>query len=360
MVTVPSLSLRDYTEGSPATRIRFLLDLEDALRVIGFVRFRDHGIPPRLLKEFYELLRVFFVDWSEEMRMRFEQRGNGRQRGYGPLLCEHAKGTNQHTQPDGKCFFSTGVVLTRDHPRYTEIPPNIYPEIPNFRRINDTVYRNLMRVANVIFRAVSEILGMGPDWLPNICKSGDCMNRGLYYPGTRTMPSLARARAAVLETQWRDDKIDVTEEMKELLHMLKEGEVPQGTQRSHKHTDIDVGTILPRASAKGLVAITRTGEHVAISGSDDEVMYQNGDTTEDFSGGYLLSAEHYVKNPDVDPEEDRINDVVFLHADRDEQIDIVPTMLEHATKSVNPMTERKKLITRLHEIGHVDIPMPER
>lgn len=359
MLTVPSLSLRAYTEGSPATRIRFLLELEEALRVIGFVRFSDHGIPPKLLKEFYELLRVFFVDWSEEMRMRYEQRGNGRQRGYGPLGCEHAKGTNEFSAFDKKLFLSTGVALLPDHPRFKEIAVNTYPEIPNFRRFNDEVYRNIMRVANIIFGAVSEILGMGPTWLRDICKSGDCMQRGLYYPGTKNLPALARARGFVLEQQWRDDKVDVTPEMTELLRMLKDGVVPKDVRRSHKHTDIDVGTILPRASAKGLVAVTRSGEEVEITGDENEVLYQNGDTTEDFSGGYLLSAEHYVKDPD-DPEIDRINGVCFLHADRETWIDIVPPMRGVATKSVTLGTERWKLITRLHEIGHTGIPMPER
>jgi hypothetical protein len=209
-----------------------------------------------------------------------------------------------------------------------------------------------MRVMNIIFAAVSEILGMGPEWLPNICKSGDCMQRGLYYPGARNLPNLARQRAAVLKGQWKVDNLEITPEMQHVLNTLEEGVVPQGTMRSHRHTDIDVGTILPRASAKGLFAIARSGEHVAISGDDNEVMYQNGDTTEDFSGGYLLSAQHYVKNPLEMPEEDRINAVLFGHADRGTWVDIVPTMRRCATKSVTPATERRKLILRLQNARH--------
>ncbi len=292
--------------------------------------------------------------------MVYEQRNNGRQRGYGPLGCEHAAGTNAFTEFDTKCFLSTGVALEPNHTRFAEIAVNTYPEIPTFRRVNDEVYQNIMRVMNIIFAAVSEILGMGPEWLPNICKSGDCMQRGLYYPGTRNLPNLARQRAAVLKGQWKVDNLEITPEMEHLLKMLEDGVVPQGTMRSHRHTDIDVGTILPRASAKGLFAIARSSEHVAISGDDNEVMYQNGDTTEDFSGGYLLSAQHYVKNPLEMPEEDRINAVLFGHADRGTWVDIVPTMRRCATKSVTPATERRKLILRLHEIGHTSIPLPER
>lgn len=358
-LTVPSLSLLDYTEGSPRTRIHFLMELEDALHEIGFVRFRDHGIPPQLLQEFYELLRVFFVDWSEEKRMELEQRDNGYRRGYGPLGCERTKGTNELSGFDKKCFLSTGVALSPDHPHFKEIPVNIYPDIPNFRRINDEVYRTIMRAAQIIFRAVSEILNMGPDWLPRICANGDCMQRGLYYPGTKSLPNLARVRAAVLNRQWRSEQTDITPKLSALLSTLKKGEAPKGSLHSRKCTDIGVGVILPRANATGLVAISRSGDKVKITGDESEVLYQNGDTIEDLSGGYLRSAEHYV-GEHGDPEADRIGSACFLRANGDTWIDIVEPMHRHASKSVTPATELRKFIMRLHEMGHTTIPMPNR
>lgn len=360
MSIIPSLSLRDFTHGSPATRLAFLLDLERALREIGFVRFRDHGIAQELLEQYYNLLKIFFVEWPETERMIFEQHWNGRQRGYGPLGCEHAAGTNEFTEFDLKCFFSTGVALRPGHPRFDEIPVNVYPNIPNFRRITDMVYEELLRIKRQIFSAISVILGMPPDYLVQISESGDNMLRGLYYPGTKNLPALARERARVIREQCEKGNIPIPEAQMEMVRQLENGTVPPGVTRSGRHTDIDMGTILPRASAKGLVAVTRSGAEVPVSGDYQEVLFQTGDTLEDMSGGYLLSAVHRVDMPTESPEEDRINGVMFCHADRGYWVDVLESMREHATKSVNPATERRKLILRLHEIGHTGIPMPER
>ena len=352
---VLSLSLDDYTRGLPKARFRFLSRMEEGLYEVGFLRYRDHGIDNELLARYYEMLRIFFVEWTEKQRMQMEQAFNGRQRGYGPFACEHAAGTDEFTGFDRKTFFSLGTALDPSHPRFDEIAVNIYPDIPGFRRVADEVYEQISRARKIIFAAKSEILGMGPDWLPRVCESGDNMFRALYYPGPEQLPKVCRDRAEFLRQEKPPEDEERRAKFEALVAALEKGELPPDSSGSGAHTDIDVGTILPRASAKGLWAETRSGTKIAVHGDGTEILYQTGDTTEDMSGGYLRSAVHGVDNDD-----ERISAVCFGHADRAHWVDIVPPMRAHATKSVTPATERRKLILRLHEIGHTGLPLPPK
>ncbi len=355
MDDVLSLSLDDYVRGLPKARLRFLLGMEEGLYEVGFLRYRDHGIENDLLTAFYKMLRVFFVEWSEQQRMLMEQIDNGRQRGYGPFGCEHAAGTDEFTGFDRKMFYSLGIALEPGHPRFDEIAVNVYPDIPGFRRVADAVYAQISRARKIIFAAKSEILGMGPEWLPRVCESGDNMFRGLYYPGPEQLPKVCRDRAEFLKKEKPPEDAERRTKFEALLAALEKGELPPDSSGSGAHTDICVGTILPRASAKGLWAQTRSGAKIAVHGDGTEILYQNGDTTEDMSGGHLRSAVHGVENDD-----ERISGVCFGHADRAHWVDVVPPMREHASKSVTAATERRKLILRLHEIGHTGLPLPPK
>ena len=122
--SIPTLDLREYTEGDAGSRGGFVQKMGEALEDIGFFALTGHGIPLDDINRAYNVSEDFF-NLEETTKMNSNQDGN--QRGFVPFGVEHAK---DNPAPDLKEFWQTGRVLPADHPLIDEYPKNIWPNAP--------------------------------------------------------------------------------------------------------------------------------------------------------------------------------------------------------------------------------------
>ncbi len=91
MENLAVVDLRDFLEGNPESRHRFVEALGQAFAEIGFVIVENHLVPPSLQKAMYEKVEAFFA-LPMEVKARYIVPGTAGQRGYTPPDQEHAKG----------------------------------------------------------------------------------------------------------------------------------------------------------------------------------------------------------------------------------------------------------------------------
>lgn len=87
---VPTLSLRDYTHGSPAQKEKFTAELFSGIKDYGFIVLKDHPIDATLLDQSYKILQKFY-ELPAEVKKAYISSAGGGQRGYTPFGTEHAK-----------------------------------------------------------------------------------------------------------------------------------------------------------------------------------------------------------------------------------------------------------------------------
>ena len=80
-----------------------------------------------------------------------------------------------------------------------------------------------------------------------------------------------------------------------------------------EHTDIDLFTILPKATEEGLEVQLPNGEWLPVSVKGDAFIINGGDFLEIFSNGYLRSARHRVMAPRGNSDVERYSMVFFAH-----------------------------------------------
>ena len=88
--SIPSIDFRLATSSSEDERQRFVQEVGDALKDIGFFALTHHGIPRSLVDATYEQCDAFF-DLDEATKRTYLQPDIGHQRGYTAFGVEHAK-----------------------------------------------------------------------------------------------------------------------------------------------------------------------------------------------------------------------------------------------------------------------------
>lgn len=76
------------------------------------------------------------------------------------------------------------------------------------------------------------------------------------------------------------------------------GDEAPGAVRAAAHEDIDLLTILPAATAKGLEVMDKAGDWYALECDPSCLIINSGDMLQECSGGYFQSTTHRVVNPD--------------------------------------------------------------
>ena len=275
--SIPTLDLREYTGGDPASRDAFVQKMGEALEDIGFFALSGHGIPLEDIQAAYDRSEVFFNQPDAE-KMRWNQPGN--QRGYVPFGVEHAK---DNPAPDLKEFWQTGRVLPDDHPLKEEYPVNIWPGA-DFEAAIDGLYRQMDALSLTLLEICSLYLDKPADWLPEMAQHGNTILRVLHYPALGP-------------------------------------DVPEGAVRSAQHEDINFITLLVGASADGLEVMDHDGEWIAVEGNHEHIIVDSGDMLQNLTNGLFKAVTHRVINP-PDATSDRYSMPLFTHP-RDE-IDLTP------------------------------------
>ena len=312
--SIPTLDLREYTEGDAVSREGFVNKMGEALEDIGFFALSGHGIPLDDISRAYEVSETFF-DMDDGTKMRWNQDGN--QRGYVPFGVEHAK---DNPAPDLKEFWQTGRTLPEGHTLKAEYPTNIWPtgDCPEFGPAVDGLYIQMEILSRTLLEICSQYLEMGPNWLPDMAIDGNTILRVLHYPA------------------------------------LGE-DVMEGAVRSAQHEDINFITLLVGASADGLEVMDHDGGWIAVEGNHEHIIVDSGDMLQNLTNGLFKAVTHRVINP-PDATSDRYSMPMFTHPRDDVDLTPRPEFIERTGGEVlyPSISAGEYLRRRLIEIGLIE------
>ena len=308
----PSIDFRLALSGDEGERARFVSEVGDALRDIGFFALTHHGIPRALVDDTYAKCDAFF-DLDEPTKRTYLQPDIGHQRGYTAFGVEHAK---DNPAPDLKEFWQTGRPYPGDGtvPTY---PQNVWPttHVAGFQATTETLFSSMETLAQHLLSACSTYLGMPEDWLPNMSHHGNTIMRMIHYP-------------------------PLDESM------------PEGAVRSAAHEDINFITLLVTATADGLEVMDHDGSWIQVQGDQDAIIVDSGDMLQNLTNGLFKSTTHRVVNP-KDSNTRRYSMPMFVHPRN--EIDLTPhpdfVAMTGGQANYASITAGDYLHQRLKEIG---------
>lgn len=310
--TIPVVDLKKFTEGSVEERAAFVEKLGKAFHEIGFVGVINHGIPKKLVDDFYDSAKRFFAEPVSTKR-KYEIEGLAGQRGYTSFGKEHAK---QSEVADLKEFFQIGQTVPQDDPFKSRYPDNVQvAEVPEFSELGDELYRAFERAGGELLRAIAINLDLGEYYFDDKIQKGNSILRAIHYPPIR-----------------------------------KE---PESAIRAEQHEDINLITLLVGASAGGLELLNMNNEWMPIVPEEDEIVINVGDMLQRLTNNYLKSTTHRVVNP---PREEwhkpRLSIPFFLHPRSEMDLTCLDKCVtaDHPL-AYQPITAGEYLDERLREIG---------
>ena len=301
-ITIPEVSLTDYTNGDKA---KFIETLGHAYRTVGFIAVKNHGINQSLIKEFYDNVESFF-QLDTTTKTKYEINGLNGQRGYTSFGKEHAKGSDQ---PDLKEFWQFG------NPVLTE-PANIQTsELPDFNSIGENLFNQFYNTGSTLLKAIALYLNLDENYFQEYIENGNSILRAIHYP-------------------------PITQE-------------PKSAVRAEAHEDINLITLLVGASADGLELLDRNGQWQKVSAPEGYIIVNVGDMLQRLSNNVLRSTTHRVVNP---PKElwgsHRYSIPFFLHPNSDMSLACLDGCITADNpKQYDDITAGEYLHQRLVEIG---------
>jgi isopenicillin N synthase-like dioxygenase len=298
-IRIPVVDMQDFY--NPEKQEQFLSTMYDAMTDIGFFAVRNTGVNGEVIKTAYAQAETFFKSDPTFKATCYLKELNG-QRGFVPG--ERAKG---ESAKDCKEFYHIG----RER--------NIWPAQEGFKEALTTLYSELEKYAIPLQEAIILTINrkIPLDFFHQMTKEGDSLLRALYYP-------------ALSESQFSQPNSPLF--------------------WAAAHTDIDLLTILPFATAQGLQVFVH-GEWLNVTVPDDAFIINVGDMLENLSNGLFKSARHRVlaQNPD----QDRFSMVFFLHPTPHSEIGPLPECIEltGGVQRYAPGTRDEFLWERLLELN---------
>ena len=285
-MTILEVDLLRFETGDRAARDAVVDGVIRSLAT-GFVYVR-HDLSSAFLDTCYAHLERFFrlPDARKARLHRPELRG---QRGYTGRLIEIAAGADT---PDWKETLNWGEAAPPGHPlgaRHPDrYPPPLLPEAdcPGITQDLMQFHREMLALQRRFLRIVARGLGAHDDYFEGMTRNGATLTRAAHYP--------PMAEAPDREHVWADE-----------------------------HGDINLVTILPRATARGLQVRSDDGWVEAVPPEGAAVL-NTGMMLEHVSNGRLPTGIHRVV---ADPDErgDRIAVVQFCHPTPDTILAPLPT-----------------------------------
>ena len=306
-IRISVLDMKDYYDASK--RDAFLDTLYEAMRSVGFFAVRNSGVDAKVISKAYAQAEKFFKQDAEYKALSSKKELNG-QRGF--VAGEVAK---SHKRKDKKEFYHIA--------RESSQPANIWPDQPGFKEALTLLYNELERYVIPLQQAIVETINhhsslqLDPDLLNHTTKTGDSLLRALYYPAM--------------------DREEVSAE-------------PSTLYWAAPHTDIDLLTILPYATAKGL-QLELDGQWLNVVVPEDAFIVNIGDMLRNLSNGLFVSARHQVVAQET--HKDRFSMVFFVHPYDTAPLDPLPACIEltGGVQRYAPGTRNEFLWERLLELN---------
>jgi len=241
----------------------------------GFVYVR-HDVPEDVIDRAYGLLRDFF-HLPEDVKARYVAPGSMGQTGYTGLLVETAASRDV---PDWKEMLNWGLELPEGHPLRRKYPhrfmERVFPDdaVPGIEAALSLLWDSFQDVQRRSLRIIATGLGAHPSYFEGMLKDGPTLCRAIRYPPMPDAPG--------------------------------DGHVWAG-----EHEDINLTTVLPRATAPGLqVRIgDRWADAIAPPGS---AILNTGMMLARVTNGRIAAGPHRVVAPPGATEE-RFSVVQFCH-----------------------------------------------
>jgi isopenicillin N synthase-like dioxygenase len=279
---IPVVDMNDFY--TLENRETFLNTLYDAMSTVGFFAVRNTGVNAAVIKEAYAQAETFFKSSPEFKASCFKEGVKG-ERGFVPG--ETAKGNKIK---DFKEFYHFG--------REGALPPNVWPQQMGFKNAIMNLFEELEQYVVPLQEAIIATINLHSttqiplDYLNQTTKEGQSLLRSAYYPA-------------------------MSEEM---INNLDE---PQDWAAAH--TDIDLLTILPFATEKGL-QVEVDGEWLNVVVPADAFIVNIGDMLQNLTNGLFKSATHRVRA--LEPNKDRFSMVFFVHPTDETPLDPLPACIE--------------------------------
>lgn len=303
--TLPVLSLADQPD-------RLSRALGDSFSRFGFALVRDHGMDAALVARGWRLTEQFFALPEAEKRQHLVP-GQAGARGYTPFGVEIAKDGRAH---DLKEFWHVGRDLPEGHPLAAVMPPNVWPDLPEFRETFTALFAEFDRVGGVLLSRIARFLGLPADWFDAVVADGNSVLRLLHYP-----PVDAPAAGAI---------------------------------RAGAHEDINLITLLLGAEEAGLELLAKDGRWLPVAPPPGAIVVNIGDMLQRLTNHALPSTTHRVRNPAGERSAfSRYSMPFFLHPRSDFTIRTLPQCIapDNPDRYPEPITADAYLQERLREIG---------
>ncbi len=255
----------------------------------GFV-YCDTDLSESLLDDAYGMLQTFF-ELDADRKDAWTVPGTHGQAGYTGLLVETAATSDV---PDWKEMLNWGPTVPEGHPLRRKYPHRFHdpvlPEadVPGITEVLTEFHDRVLDLQRRFLRIIAIGLGADEQFFDSLLTDGPVLNRAIRYPPMSAAPA------------------------------AEDGTAPH--EWAGAHADINLTTVLPRATTKGLQVETGSdGEQVWIDAvpPEEHVIINTGIMLERLSNGIIPSGWHRVV-ADPDPvsgnaDGERYSVVQFCH-----------------------------------------------
>ena len=256
MVTILDVDLLAFERGGRAERAAVVDGVMRSLAT-GFV-YVAHDLPSAVIDEAYGMLDAFFALPSHRKDAYIVPGANG-QSGYTPMMTETAASA---AVPDFKEMLNWSEPAPAGHPLRRRYPhrygPPVLPErdVPGVAEMLLAFHAAMLDVQRRVLRVIAAGVGVDGGFFDAVLENGATLTRAIHYPPMRTVAEDGPVWAA-------------------------------------EHGDINLITMLPRATAPGLQVSTADGwvDAVAPPGS---AIINTGMMLEHLTNGAIGSGIHRV------------------------------------------------------------------
>lgn len=282
-----------------------------AFRDIGFVFVRTPGTTEILPEIFTEFRKLFSLPM--EVKRKYARPELFYQRGWTPPFTEMAIACRGKGLPDAKENWFIGPEIDSLESDIWKIFPehyisNIWPEeVPGFKPAMRRLYSSLRVCGTDVLRAVAIYMGKPRDYFDEMTRDSPTVLRAIHYPPVRPE---------------------------------QVGKIVWGCM----HTDINLATVLPASTYKGLWIRRRDGKWIPGNAPEKCVIAQAADMLQYLTAREFVSAWHEVRAPEHPTVEGRLSAALFIHARSD-------VVFDPGNKRFPPITAGDLLLKRLKEIG---------
>lgn len=320
---IPTVRPADFYSPDPEIRRKYEETVMNALTDIGFVFVETPEIFTSL-PEVYDASKAFF-DLPEEVKLTYARPDIHYQRGYTPLreetsiFCLH-RGPNKSRLPDEKENLFFGPDLPEDHHLRKAFPDlyaaNIWPkEVPQLQRLVPQIRQQLFDVGLQILKVVEKARHYPDGYFAEMTKDSATLLRLLHYPP------------------------------------LTQEAIDEGRPWGCEHTDINLLTVLPASTKKGLQVRRRDKVWIPGTAPANHSLVQVGDMLQYLTSGELLSANHKVDAPTTPTTEGRRSMALFIHPAGNKILQGDRPITRSGQRAYPPITAAEQLMKRLKIIG---------